>query len=211
MISTTPSMPALFHLRIAPKRRAFFESALLKIFLCLILAMSLSKAIAQATDANAAITSPERVKAVYLYKFLNYVDWPASAFEAADSPYVIGVMGADDVADELDKLSAASTINHRAMKVKRLQAGDAVSGVHVLFIGRAERRRQSQVIKQLQSQPVLLVTETEGALNQGSMINFRIVDERVRFEVAVDPVEKAGLKLNTRLLSVAITVLKRSP
>jgi hypothetical protein len=40
------------------------------------------------------------------------------------------------------------------------------------------------------------------------MINFRLVDDRVRFEVALDPVRRANLQLNSRLLSVAIAVNK---
>ncbi len=58
---------------------------------------------------------------------------------------------------------------------------------------------------------MLLITESDGALAQGSMINFRIVEERVRFEVATDPVERAGLKLNTRMLSVALNIVKGTP
>ena len=205
-------MPAFFHLRKEPKRWAFYRRAVRDIFLCLSLCLSFSVAVAQTNAVGAAaITSPERVKAAYLYKFLNYVDWPPSSFQKQDSPYVIGILDADDVANELTKLSAGSNIKHRAMVVKRLQADDPLNGIHVLFIGQAGRRRQQQVMKQLQSQPVLLVTETDGALNQGSMINFRFVDDRVRFEVAVDPVEKSGLKLNTRLLSVAIAVVKGVP
>ncbi|RZA15560.1 MAG: YfiR family protein, partial [Proteobacteria bacterium] len=54
--------------------------------------------------------------------------------------------------------------------------------------------------------PLLIVTEAEGALDQGSMINFRVVDGRVRFEVALDTLEEAGLKVSSRMLGVALHV-----
>jgi hypothetical protein len=62
----------------------------------------------------------------------------------------------------------------------------------------------------LHTQPVLAISDADGALELGSMINFRLVDARVRFEVALDPVRRSGLELNTRLLSVAIAVNKGS-
>lgn len=167
---------------------------------------------AQTSALNtSAAASEERVKAAFLYKFVSYVEWPPSALPKGDSPYVIAVIGAEDVAAELNALVAGRTINNRTVTVKKLHASSSLDGIHVLFIGASERNKQAQLIKQLQSQPVLLVTETDGALAQGSMINFRLAEERVRFEVSLGPVEKAGLKLNSRLLSVALSVIKGTP
>jgi hypothetical protein len=147
------------------------------------------------------------VKAAFLHKFLNYVEWPPATFETSDAPYVIGIINADDVADELTRIAAAHKVNNRPVMVKRLGAADSLNGIHVLFIGKAEKARLPQLLKQ-SSQYVLDVTETEGALAQGSMINFRLVDNRVRFEVSLDAVDKAGLKLSARLLAVASAVIK---
>jgi hypothetical protein len=57
---------------------------------------------------------------------------------------------------------------------------------------------------------VLTVTESDNGLQQGSVINFRLVEDRVRFEVSLPAAEKCGLKLSSRLLSVAYHVLKGS-
>jgi len=85
-------------------------------------------------------------------------------------------------------------------------------GLHVLYTGaRSDRVRQAALARQAKGMPVLLVSDAAGALEQGSMINFRLVDERVRFEVALEPVQRAGLELNSRLLSVAIAVIKGTP
>lgn len=165
---------------------------------------------AQNVPDNTAAASEERVKAASVYKFLSYVDWPAASFAKADSPYVVGVINADDVHDELTKITAGRTVSNRPVLIKKQQLGDVLTGVHVLFIGKTERARQTPLLKQLRGQPILLVTETNGALVHGSMINFEIADDRVRFSVSLDPVEKSGLKLNTRLLGVAIAVVKGS-
>lgn len=166
-------------------------------------------AVAQSPAANgSAAATEERVKAASLYRFLNYVEWPAASFTSAASPYVIGVVSDDAIANELVKLSAGRTANNRPVEVRKLEASDSLNGLHVLFISKTERARQPQLLRQAQTRAVLSVTETEGSLAQGSMVNFRIVEDRVRFEVALAPVEKAGLKINSRMLGVAISVTK---
>jgi hypothetical protein len=159
----------------------------------------------------ALAASEEKLEAAYLHKFLNYADWPPASFPQPDTPYVIGVAGDDTVADELARIAAGRSVNNRGVIVKRLLPGDAVnapSELHMLFIGHGERARQAQWLRLAKGRPVLTVTAFEGGLEQGSIINFRIVDERVRFEVSADAAEQSGLRLNSRLFSVAMNVVK---
>jgi hypothetical protein len=185
----------------------FVRNAVLWLALLSVLSVSM----AQGSAAGAAPASEERVKAASLYRFLSYVDWPPAAFLAAASPYVVGVVSADDIADELLRISAGRSLNNHPVAIRKMQAGDPLAGLHALFIGKPERSRQRQLLRQAQGLPILLVTESEGALAQGSMINFRVVDDRVRFEVSLDPAEKSGLKLNSRMLAIAISVMKEPP
>jgi hypothetical protein len=161
--------------------------------------------------AGAPGVGEERVKAAYLFRFIGYVEWPQAAYAKADSPYVIGIMNADEVADELVSIVGSRTVNNRPVTVKKLQGNEVPAGLHVLFIGAGERGRQVQLLRQLQQQPVLLVTETDGALSLGSMINFRLVEDRLRFEIALAPAERTGLKFNSKMLGVAFSVNKGTP
>jgi hypothetical protein len=160
--------------------------------------------------AQAAEASEEKVKAVYLYKFLNYVEWPASAFAGPGAPYQIGVMGDDLVASELAAVIAGKTVNDRPVTSRRIAYGESLADIDLLFIGRSERARQAALLRQLRTQPALTVTETESGLDQGSIVNFRTVDSRIRFDVSVDAADQAGLKLSARLLGVAMNVVKGS-
>lgn len=160
---------------------------------------------AVATVGTAA--SEERVKAASLYKFLNYISWPSASFMRPEAPYVIGVAGADEVADNLEQLVAGHRVADRQVAVRRMRISEPLTGIHVLFVGKADRHRLPQILRHLQGQPVLVVTEGDAG-TAGGMINFRVVDERVRFEVALEAVEKAGLKLDSRMLAVALAVNK---
>ena len=150
----------------------------------------------------------QRVKAAFLYQFAGYVEWPPNAFAQPTTPITIAVMGADTVAGELDQVVTGRTIGGRSVTVKRVKPGESLAGVHILFVGRAESARLGQLGA---PKAMLTVSEADGALTHGSMINFVLVERRVRFEIALDSAEKSGLKLSSRLLAVAQQVQKGTP
>jgi hypothetical protein len=146
------------------------------------------------------------IKAAFLYKFLSYVEWRPGAFAQPASPIVIGVIGANDIADSLRTIVAGRTAGDRPVEVRRMRVGDPLDDVHMLFVGRAESSRLAQIVSAARQRGVLLVTDFEGALDEGSAINLLLLQNRVRFEVSLDAAEKSGLKLSSRLLAVATSV-----
>lgn len=160
---------------------------------------------------NDAGTLENRVKAAFLYKFAGYVDWPAASFARPDTPVTIAVVGAEPLASELVQAVTGRTVNDRQIVVKRFKPGEPLTGVHVLFVGRPESPRVGQLAQAAHGRSVLIVTEAEGALAQGSVINFTMADRRVRFEVSLESAEKTGLKLSSRLLAVAEKVVTGAP
>ena len=167
----------------------------------------LALALGGAAGAQTHAPLERAVKAAFVYKFLAYVDWPAHAFESPTSPLTIGVVGADSIAADLAQAVADRTVAERAIRVRRLKEGESPVGMHVLFVGRSEASRLPSLARALQGQPTLLVTEWPGALDAGSTINLIIAaDGRVRFEVAVDAAERAGLRVSSRMLALAQSV-----
>jgi hypothetical protein len=153
--------------------------------------------------------SEAAVKAAFLYKFPGYVEWPAEAFPAADSPFVIGVAGSEEVASELERLAPGRTIGTRRIVVRRLREGDAVRGLHIVFVGRLDPGARS-LIRAAQAQPgTLIVTDAERGLEAGAAINFVAFEDRVAFEVSLEPAERAGLRISSRMLAVARRVIPR--
>jgi len=148
-----------------------------------------------------------QIKAAFLYKFGGFVEWPAGAFTRADSTFTIGVLGADGVAAELERLVAGRTVHGRAIAVQKLKRGEPLAGLHLLFIGQPEASRLADILATAKGQPLLIVTETEDALARGSMINFITVEDKVRFDVALPPAERGHLRISSRLLAVARKVI----
>lgn len=187
--------------------RRSIAGRLVPVLLCLALTPAAAPVHAQPPAESTTATLLEvQVVAASLFRFLGYVDWPADALPP-DSPYVIGVIAADAIAGELASVVTSRTVNGRAVTVRRLIPGDSLDGVHELFVGGSTPARQ-QLLQRARGTPVLIVTKAEDALDQGSMINFRLVDGRVRFEVALDATDEAGLKVSSRMLGVALHVRK---
>jgi hypothetical protein len=156
-------------------------------------------------DSDATIAE-YRIKAAFLLKFVGFIDWPASAFDRSDAPLVIGVLGGDALAGELEQIASGRQVNGHPIRVRRLARGDPATGLQALFVGRAEVARLGAIASASDAAPVLLVSESEAALAQGSAINFVVVDDKVRFDVGLRSVNRAGLKISARLLAVARAV-----
>jgi hypothetical protein len=171
----------------------------------LLLALSCLTAFGAQSGAE-EVNLERNVKAAFLYKFLGYVDFPDSATAAAGEPLVIGVLGADAVADELRRVATGRSMNGRAVVVRKLRPNEVFGKIHLLFVGDAEAADVEKALAAVRQTPVLTVTEATRNPRQDSVINFRVVDERVRFEVSLDAAEKNNLKLSSRLLAVAYKV-----
>jgi hypothetical protein len=177
----------------------------------LVFALLLSTLLSLASTAFGAPTEEPRslehkVKAAFLYKFLAFLEWPASAFAQPDSPIVIGVLGADALADELTEAVRGRQVNGRSVLVRRIEEGEDPFANHMLFVGLSGRNRIAQLSKEASARSVLTVTEVPGGLDLGSVINFLIVDGRVRFEIGIPAAEEIGVKVSSRLLAVAYRV-----
>ena len=159
--------------------------------------------------AQSEAQSEYRVKAAFLYKFGSYVEWPERTFPKPDSALTIGVMGADALADELAQIVSGRSVNGRPVQVRRLRPTDAVAGLHMLFVGRGDDGRLAEIFAAAKGHSVLTVTESENALRLGSVINFVVVDDKVRFDVALAPADLGSLKISSRLLAVARKVVSR--
>jgi hypothetical protein len=161
---------------------------------------------AQGSEDEAA-TLERRVKAAFVYKFVGFVDWPPGAFPQADTPIVIGVMGEEAIARDIAEASMNRTVEGRRIEVRRFSPGESLEGVHILFMRQAAFERLGDSIGALQPQAMLIVTESADALDYGSVINFLLDGGKVRFDISLEAAERRGLKLSSRLITVAREVI----
>ena len=172
--------------------------------------LCIAAGIAPAATAIAQREAPEAsVKAAFLYKFANYIEWPANAFAAPAAPLVIGVAGSDEVAAELERIAPGRNVNGHPVAVKRVREGQSPGGVHLLFIGR-DNGALAPILRAARDNSVLAITETERGLEMGSAINFVTAGDRVAFEVSLEAADKTGHRISSRMLAVARRVLPKA-
>ena len=195
--------PLLTRLRLRCAALVSSVGRMLALVLVAIFALAQSSTAQAQTEAERALE--HRVKAAFLYRFTEYVNWPNAARARPDAPFVIAVVGSEPVAEELRQITIGRTVSGRPVEVRRAAGAEAMAPAQIVFIADSERQRLRDVIRAA-PRNALVVTETEGALAQGSVINFVLLEGRVRFEISLDSAEKRALRLSSRLLAVAQSV-----
>ncbi|HTT06153.1 MAG TPA: YfiR family protein [Steroidobacteraceae bacterium] len=167
----------------------------------LLLAALAGARVGRAQAAAAPATFPEdAVKAVFLYRFAGYVQWPMSD---AQTQFVVAVMGADDVAARLQSLLPDHPIHGLPAAVRRIRGLEELGAAQMLYIGPDYDGNLAALTARLRARPVLVVTDRDGALDAGSMVNFLMQSGHVRFEVSMVAARRAGLIISSDLLAVA--------
>lgn len=152
------------------------------------------------------VTSEYRVKAVFLYNFVQFTEWPANAFADAKAPLVIGVLGNDPFGSALDETIAGERIHDRKLIVKRSHKLDDLKDVHLLFVSASEEKRVDSIIAAFQTRPVLLVGESEGFAQRGGIIRFYLANNKVRFVINPTAAKQRGVRLSAQLLKLGTPV-----
>jgi hypothetical protein len=148
-----------------------------------------------------------QVKAAFLFNFAKFVEWPPSSFSDASAALRICVLGRDPFGEELRNITKDKTVNGRRLEVDEGIDLQVARTCHILFIATSETVRLKQILESLQGSDALTVGDTKGFIEQGGMINFVLENSRVQFEVNRKAAEQCGLKISSKLLSVARLVV----
>jgi hypothetical protein len=167
------------------------------------LAALLGAAAAGAAPAG-SVASPEYVvKAAFLYRFAQFVEWPSSAFDGPEAPLRFCVFGRDPFGEALDRTTSGESISGRGIDIRRTMSIAGLEDCHLVFVGHSERAHVAAVIERVQHRPVLTVGETQGFAERGGVINFVLEQNRVRFEVNPESARREGLTIASGLLRLA--------
>jgi hypothetical protein len=182
-------------------RRALVRGAAL---LGLALALAWWAPRAAAGQGDGFINREYPLKALFLYNFGGYVEWPDEAFARDDEPFTIGILGNAPLDTMLREIALTKKIGGRPIVVRQFAAAEAVERCHILFLARDVSHPQQQaVIERLRSLPVLLVGESEGFASRGGCVNFYIESNKIRFEINLEAVKQQQLRISAKLLALA--------
>lgn len=193
--------------RPVPSRRKRQSPALWpRLALC---ALTLAANLAFALGAAAQQPKPEeyQVKAVYLYNFGRFVEWPAAA-AGSDNSFTICILGRDPFGAVLDTTLSGEAVGNLKLVAKRISSLREAVACRILFISSSEAARAREVLAHVEKLPVLTVSDMPGFTGNGGMIQFVLKENKVRFEVNLAAADKAGLSFSSQLLKVATDIRK---
>lgn len=158
-----------------------------------------------------AQTAPQeyQVKAVFLFNFAQFVEWPAQAFAGPQASFTMCVLGDDPFGAQLDEAIKGESVNGHPLTVQRYRSVSELGPCQILFIGPSERGRLDGIIEGLDDRAILTVSDIDGAAERGAIIQFANDRNRVRLRINVQKARSAGLTLSSKLLRPAEIVEQR--
>jgi hypothetical protein len=169
---------------------------------------------AQETDTRAEA----QVEAAFLVNFVRYTDWPPEVFATPDAPYVITVLGSEDVAETMRRLTrVVPPVRGRRIEVQRMEfppGADAIVRTalserlrrsHLVFV-QDSRESVSAILGDLSGQPVLTVSDRDDFVAQGGMLGLRRSGGRFVFDANPAAIRNARLVVSAKVLKLATLV-----
>jgi hypothetical protein len=146
------------------------------------------------------------VKAAYLCKLGNFVEWPPSTFPSSTSAVNLCVAGMDPFGANLDVVTAGQRIGARPIVVRHLTSVTRDSDCQILFVGGSDPKIIGRILDTVRGGSVLTVTDAPTTGETPGIIRFVIHDDHVRMVIDGRAASLNGIVISSKLLSVALSV-----
>jgi hypothetical protein len=148
-------------------------------------------------------TNISRAEAMFVYNFSRLIEWPASY---KTGPFVIGVYGSAPIFSQLKTYTNGKRVGSQPITVKTFNTPAEISTCHILIVPFNSTKNLPAIVSQLGNKSTLIVTEKNGAINDGAAINFVIVGNNLKFELSPGNATKYGIKLSSKLSEMAFKI-----
>ena len=150
--------------------------------------------------AQTPVAREYQVKAVFLYNFTQFVEWPSSSFSSDQAPMVIGILGPDPFGSYLEETATGEKINGHPLLVQHYNIIEEVGACHVLFINVADKNKRGQTMTKLKGRNILTVSDASDFLEQGGMVRFFTRQGKIKLQVNLEETKAANLVISSKLL-----------
>lgn len=151
----------------------------------------------------AGVDTNSKMKAIFIMNFTKLIEWPQNYRQGN---FVVGVVGDSPLYNELVKMSKTKKVANQSLQIKKFKTPSEIDKCHILYVSRDKSETISSVVKKVQSNSTLIVTEQQGLVDKGAGINFIVKNNRQKFELNKKNVEKYKLKVSSNLEALAFTV-----
>lgn len=142
------------------------------------------------------------IKTLFIYNFTKYIEWPSADKK---NVFEINVIGESDILKPLQELARNKKINQKTIVINVIEAESEVPG-DIIFIPFQSSKKLGTVLKTCKGKNTLVITEAPDLALKGATINFKMVENRIRFELNQAAAKNSGLKLSNQLVELSIPV-----
>jgi hypothetical protein len=151
-----------------------------------------------------------QVKAAFLFNFTRFVEWPADAFPAPDSPFIFGVAGSNPFGTHLEEIIKEERINGHPLVLHYFKTSADITACHILYIALENKEEMKMALAQAKALNALTVSDISNFTKQGGMIRFVTEDNKTRIRINLSASKAAGLTISSKLLKLAEIVESNS-
>jgi len=141
-------------------------------------------------------TTIPKAQTLFIYNFSRLIEWPANY---RSGPFVIGVLGAVEITNELELYTKGKKVGTQDINIVRYKTAKDITTCHILFIPFDKTKQMPEILGTLNGKSTLIITEKNGALEDGSAINFVINEDKLKFELKTENATKLGIKFSSKL------------
>jgi hypothetical protein len=147
-----------------------------------------------------------QVKAMFVYNFLKFVEWPVDAAAGAKDPFVVLIIGEGATADATEHFLESKTIGERPLAVRRIRWDQSLAGARAAFVVEPDARKLHQILDAAAAAGVLTIGEGESFTTRGGVIALLVEDRKVRFDVDTTAAQTARVRVSSKLLALTRVV-----
>jgi YfiR/HmsC-like len=140
-----------------------------------------------------AQTGDYKVHAMFVYNFIKYTEWPAGASQG-----IVGVLNSADATAAIGKVGTGK------MQVKNIKITDDLNTCSVIFVPANSNNQLTRLLEKTNGKPVLVVTENADMTKKGACISFKLVQDKLKFQLNQEAIKASGLKISSSLTSLAV-------
>lgn len=145
----------------------------------------------------------ERFKAVFMYNFTKYLEWPA---QKQKGDFVIGVYGNSGLINELKIIAQKRKVGTQQIVVKKISDLSELSGCNIIYLPESRSSKVNEIKTLCRGKGVVLITDKSGLAKTHAGINYVMVNGKQNFEINKSHLEGQGVKVNSALMSLGISV-----
>ncbi len=153
--------------------------------------------------AQAEISREYQIKALFLFNFAQFVQWPSAAFARADEPFRIGILGDDPFDGFLDETVRGENIGGHPLVIQRYASVGDVKDCQILFVSRSESAQLGEILDAVKGRNILTVGDMEGFLKSGGIIRFVTEENKIHFRIDLDAAKNVNLVISSQVLRLA--------